>query len=125
MKKKNVANSSNKTNEKFENRKKTQLTEKTLEFLQFSKNAFGELVTNYIEERLQGLSGKMQFKMIQHLLHYVFNDAIRSTGNLDLDIRVMDIIEKLPLYCLIACRFAHPFGHEQSVISSETTGYAN
>ena len=100
--------------------KENQLSEKSLENLEKLRPIVGELVSDYIKERLVGLSECMQADLIWRVLHYLYRDEIMCTGNLDVDIKLAEIVEKLPYLSVIALRLS-----ENVKRNSESPEYDN
>ena len=100
--------------------KENQLSEKSLENLEKLRPIVGELVSDYIQERLVGLSECMQADLIWRVLHYLYRDEIMCTGNLDVDIKLAEIVEKLPYLSVIALRLS-----ENVKRNSESPEYDN
>lgn len=100
--------------------KESQLSEKSLKSLEFFRSVFGELVADYIKERLMGLSECMQADLIWRVLHYTFRDEIMCTGNLDADIKLADIVEKLPFLGVWALRCYKGYDVENMKRNSES-----
>ena len=90
------ANNGSKKRERSTTSKETQLSEKAQDFIKAYNRIFGELVSDFIEERLIGLSDEMQYELVWHILHYLYRDEILPTGDPDVDIKITEIIEKLP-----------------------------
>ena len=86
--------------------KENQLSEKSLENLEKLRPIVGELVSDHIKERLMGLSECMQADLIWRVLHYLYRDEIMCTGNIDVDIKLAEIVEKLPYLSVIALRLS-------------------
>ena len=84
--------------------KEHHLSEMSQEFLELSTELFGLLVADYTRERLMALSESMQEDLIWHVLHYVYSDEIMTTGNLDVDIKLTEIVGKLPFFSVVALR---------------------
>lgn len=105
--------------------KENQLSEKSLKSLEFFRKAFGGLVADYTKERLMGLSECMQADLIWRVLHYVYSDEIMTTGNLDADIKLAEIIEKLPFFSVMAVRFFRGSEIENMKRNSESPEYEN
>ena len=84
--------------------KGNQLSERSQKSLEFFRTVFGELVADYTKERLVGISECMQADLIWRVLHYVYRDEILTTGNLDTDIKLTEIVEKLPYLSVMTLR---------------------
>lgn len=84
--------------------KENLLSEKSLKSLEFFRTAFGEQVADYTKKRLVGISECMQADLIWRVLHYVYRDEILTTGNLDTDIKLTEIVEKLPYLSVMTLR---------------------
>ena len=104
--------------------KEHQLSKKSQEFLERSIELFGVLVADYTRERLMGLSEDMQEDLIWHVLHYVYSDEIMTTGNLDADIKLTEIVVKLPFLSVVALRNMKGSDIKRGG-SSASSGYEN
>ena len=105
--------------------KENQLSERSLKSLEFFRTAFGELVADYTKERLMGLSECMQADLIWRVLHYLYRDEIMCTGNLDVDIKLAEIVGKLPFFSVMAVRFFRGSEIENMKRNSESPEYNN
>ncbi len=105
--------------------KENHLSEKSLENFEKLRPVFGELVSDYFKERLMGLSECMQADLIWRVLHYVYRDEIMCTGNLDVDIKLAEIVEKLPYLSVIALRHSKGYDIEIMKRNSESPEYGN
>ena len=76
--------------------KKPKLSKESKRFLDCMETAFGVLVTEYIKERMIGLSEDKQFMMAWKILHYLYSEELQPTGDLDIDIKISEVIELLP-----------------------------
>ena len=104
--------------------KENKLSEKSLENLEKLRPIVGELVSDYIKERLMGLSECMQADLIWRVLHYVYSDEIMTTGNLDADIKLTEIVVKLPFLSVVALRNMKDSDIKRGG-SSASSGYEN
>ena len=105
--------------------KENHLSEKSLNSLEFFRKAFGELVADYTKDRLVGLSECMQADLIWRVLHYVYRDEIMCTGNLDVDIKLAEIVEKLPFLSVMTLRHFKGYDIEIMKRNSESPEYGN
>ena len=105
--------------------KENQLSEKSLKLLEFFRTAFGELVVDYTKERLVGLNECMQADLIWRVLNYAFRDEIMTTGNLDADLKLAEIVEKLPFLSVLAVRYYERYDIGNMKRSSESPEYNN
>ncbi len=103
--------------------KENQLSEKSLKLLEFFRTAFGELVVDYTKERLVELNERMQSDLIWRVLHYAFRDEIMTTGNIDADIKLAEIVEKLPFLSVLAVRHFEGYDIENMKSHSESPEY--
>ena len=115
----------NKKSKESANGKETQFTEKLQVFRHFSKTLFGDLQTAFIEKKLKGLSQEKQYDLTWHILHYMYHDEILLTGNQDLDIRLSEIIEKLPIINVELFRHLSRDKIKEMRASSDKPQYAN
>jgi len=105
--------------------KEGQLSKKSLKFLKVSKDLFGELVADYIRERLMGLSEEMQANLMWSVLKYLRRDEIVTTGSPDVDIMLTEIIGKLPHFIVEEIRFQRGYTIKKSNSDSDSSGYIN
>ena len=105
--------------------KEDQLSEKSLKSLETFRTIFGELVKDYTKERLVGLSECMQADLIWRVLNYAFRDEIMTTGNLNADIKLAEIVEKLPFLSVLALRHFEGYDIEKMKRYSESPEYDN
>ena len=105
--------------------KENKLSEKSLENLEKLRPIVGELVSDYIKERLMGLSECMQADLIWRVLHYLYRDEIMCTGNLDVDIKLAEIVGKLPFLSVLALRHFEGYDIGNMKRSSESPEYNN
>ena len=85
------ANNGNKNSETY---KGMQLSQDSQHFLEAANSIFGELVADFIKERLVGLSEENQKELYWHILHFMYREEILPTGNPDVDIKLSEVIEK-------------------------------
>ena len=104
--------------------KGTQLSNGSLEFLKVANTLFGDLVADFITERLKSLSEKNQKELCWHIIHYMYFEEILPTGNSDVDIKLTEVIEKLPFVNLEVFRFLSRDKIEK-MKKSETPQYAS
>lgn len=94
----------NKPTKKVTNRNEYQLSKKSQEFLDSIKPFFGVLESDFIEERLKDLPEKTQSDMVWRILHYLISDEYLPTGKTEVDIRLSEILQVLPFFCVFAFR---------------------
>ena len=99
------ANNGNKKIEKSTTSKENQLTNDSKDFLKAADSIFGELVAEFIKERLLGLSEENQKELYWHILHYMYREEILPTGDPSVDIKLSEVIEKLPFLNLEVFRY--------------------
>ena len=82
-----------------------QLSQGSQDFLEAANSIFGELVADFIKERLLGLSEENQKELYWHIIHYMYREEILPTGDPSVDIKLSEVIEKLPFLNLEVFRY--------------------
>ena len=114
-----------KKNKKSATYKGTHLSQGSLDFLEAADFIFGELVAEFIKERLVGLSEENQKELNWHILHYMYREEILPTGDPDVDIRLSEVIEKLPFLNLEMFRYLSREKIEKMKKTSESSQFAS
>lgn len=102
-----------------------QLSQWSQVFLKAADFIFGELIADFIKERLAGLSEENQKELYWHILHYMYRDEILPTGDPDVDIKLSKVIEKLPFLSFEVFRYLSRNKIEKMEKTSETSQYAS
>lgn len=76
--------------------KEVLLSEYAKKILGCMEPCFGVLVVTYIKKRLICLPEEQQKSLSWHMLHYLYYDEIKLSGNPDVDTKLSEILEILP-----------------------------
>ena len=76
--------------------KKLKLSKESKRFLDCMEYVFGVLVAEYIKERMLGLSKDRQHDMVWNIFYYLDYEEVLPTGDLDMDIKLYEVVEVLP-----------------------------
>lgn len=124
-KRKPVVNNGKEKLKKSATCKGIQLSQGSQDFLKVADSIFGELIAEFIKERLQGLSEENQKELYWHIIHYMYHEEILPTGDPDIDIRLSEVIEKLPFLNLEMFRYLSRDKIEKMKKTSETLQFVS
>lgn len=102
-----------------------QFSKDSQDFLEKANTIFGELVADFIKERLQDLPEESQSELIWHIVHYMYRDEILPTGDSEIDIKLSEVIEKLPFLILKVFRYHSRVKNEEMEKTSGAPKLAN
>ena len=122
LKKTNAANIGKKKRKKIVNCMDDHLSEKSKKSLNTFEVILGKLVSDFIRDRLQNLSESLQSKFIWHILHYMYSDEVLPTGNLDIDTKLIEVVEILPLVNIEVFRYLTQlkYGRKATLLAENT-----
>ena len=102
--------------------KENHLSEKSKKSLNILEGILGKLVSDFIRDRLQNLSESLQSKFIWHILHYMYSDEVLPTGNLDIDTKLIEVVEILPLVNIEVFRYLTQlkYGRKATLLAENT-----
>ena len=127
-----TSNGKQKKMKKRKNKKVTTSTSKEVLLSEYAKKilgcmepCFGVLVVTYIKERLICLPEELQVSLSWHMLHYLYYDEIKLSGNPDVDTRLSEILEILPATNISVFRYIGRDIIKKAPKTSEPCQYAS
>ena len=105
--------------------KEVLLSEYANKFLGCMEPCFGVLVVTYIKERLICLPEELQIALAWHMLHYLYYDEVKLTGNPDVDTKLSEILEILPSINISVFRYVGRDIIKKAPKTSEPSQYAS